>query len=130
MSIIQKWNSISLVKRIVCGLIIGAILGLLIPQVKVIGVLGTLFVGALKAVAPILVFFLVIAALACGQEGGGRTMGRVVALYLIGTFAAAVVAVLASSVFFEQPVMATVDRRTRTSISDTIRFFITTPPLL
>ena len=81
MSIIQKWNSISLVKRIVCGLIIGAILGLLIPQVKVIGVLGTLFVGALKAVAPILVFFLVIAALACGQEGGGRTMGRVVALY-------------------------------------------------
>ena len=62
MSIIQKWNSISLVKRIVCGLIIGAILGLLIPQVKVIGVLGTLFVGALKAVAPILVFFLVIAA--------------------------------------------------------------------
>ena len=95
MSIIQKWNSISLVKRIVCGLIIGAILGLLIPQVKVIGVLGTLFVGALKAVAPILVFFLVIAALACGQEGGGRTMGRVVALYLIGTFAAAVVAVLA-----------------------------------
>ena len=79
MSIIQKWNSISLVKRIVCGLIIGAILGLLIPQVKVIGVLGTLFVGALKAVAPILVFFLVIAALACGQEGGGRTMGRVVA---------------------------------------------------
>lgn len=58
MSIIQKWNSISLVKRIVCGLIIGAILGLLIPQVKVIGVLGTLFVGALKAVAPILVFFL------------------------------------------------------------------------
>lgn len=95
MSIIQKWNSISLVKRIVCGLIIGAILGLLIPQVKVIGILGTLFVGALKAVAPILVFFLVIAALACGQEGGGRTMGRVVALYLIGTFAAAVVAVLA-----------------------------------
>ena len=84
MSIIQKWNSISLVKRIVCGLIIGAILGLLIPQVKVIGVLGTLFVGALKAVAPILVFFLVIAALACGQEGGGRTMGRVVALYLTG----------------------------------------------
>ena len=84
MSIIQKWNSISLVKRIVCGLIIGAILGLLIPHVKVIGILGTLFVGALKAVAPILVFFLVIAALACGQEGGGRTMGRVVALYPTG----------------------------------------------
>ena len=95
MSIIQKWNSISLVKRIICGLIIGAILGLAVPQVTVIGILGTLFVGALKAIAPILVFFLVMAALACGQEGGGKTMGRVVVLYLVGTFAAAVIAVLA-----------------------------------
>ena len=95
MNIIQKWNSISLVKRILCGLIIGAILGLAVPQVTVIGILGTLFVGALKAIAPILVFFLVMAALACGQEGGGKTMGRVVVLYLVGTFAAAVIAVLA-----------------------------------
>ncbi|WP_405729466.1 serine/threonine transporter SstT [Anaerotignum sp.] len=95
MSIIQKWNSISLVKRIICGLILGAILGMAVPQVTVIGILGTLFVGALKAVAPILVFFLVIAALACGQEGGGKTMGRVVVLYLVGTFLAAVIAVLA-----------------------------------
>ena len=95
MSIIQKWNSISLVKRIICGLIIGAILGMAVPQFSVIGILGTLFVGALKAIAPILVFFLVIAALACGQEGGGKTMGRVVVLYLVGTFAAAVIAVLA-----------------------------------
>lgn len=95
MSIIQKWNSISLVKRILCGLVIGAILGVAVPQVTVIGILGTLFVGALKAIAPILVFFLVMAALACGQEGGGKTMGRVVVLYLVGTFAAAVIAVLA-----------------------------------
>ena len=95
MNIIQKWNSISLVKRIICGLIIGAILGMAVPQASAIGILGTLFVGALKAIAPILVFFLVIAALACGQEGGGKTMGRVVVLYLVGTFAAAVIAVLA-----------------------------------
>ena len=95
MNIIQKWNSISLVKRILCGLVIGAILGMAVPQVTVIGILGTLFVGALKAIAPILVFFLVMAALACGQEGGGKTMGRVVVLYLVGTFAAAVIAVLA-----------------------------------
>ena len=98
MNIIQKWNSISLVKRIICGLIIGAILGMAVPQVSVIGILGTLFVGALKAIAPILVFFLVIAALACGQEGGGKTMGRVVVLYLVGTVAAAVIAVLACHV--------------------------------
>ena len=95
MNIIQKWNSISLVKRIICGLILGAILGMAVPQVSVIGIFGTLFVGALKAIAPILVFFLVMAALACGQEGGGKTMGRVVVLYLVGTFAAAVIAVLA-----------------------------------
>lgn len=95
MNIIQKWNSISLVKRILCGLVIGAILGVAVPQATAIGILGNLFVGALKAIAPILVFFLVMAALACGQEGGGKTMGRVVVLYLIGTFAAAVIAVLA-----------------------------------
>ena len=94
MSIIQKWNSISLVKRILCGLVLGAILGRVVPHITVIGILGTLFVGALKAIAPVLVFFLVIAALACGQEGGGKTMGRVVVLYLVGTFLAAVVAVL------------------------------------
>ncbi len=95
MSIIQKWNSISLVKRIVCGLIVGTILGLAVPHLTVIGILGTLFVGALKAIAPVLVFFLVMAALACGQEGGGKTMGRVIVLYLVGTFLAAVVAVIA-----------------------------------
>lgn len=66
-NILRKWNSISLVKRIICGLIVGAILGLAIPGVTGIGILGTLFVSALKAIAPVLVFFLVIAALACGN---------------------------------------------------------------
>lgn len=94
-NLFEKWNSISLVKRILCGLIIGAILGIALPQATPIAILGTLFVSALKAIAPVLVFFLVIAALACGNEGGGKTMGRVVALYLIGTFLSAVVAVLA-----------------------------------
>ena len=97
MNILRKWNSISLVKRILCGLVIGAILGLAVPQATGIGILGTLFVNALRAIAPVLVFFLVIAALACGNEGGGRTMGRVVILYLVGTFSAAVVAVIACS---------------------------------
>ena len=89
-NILRKWNSISLVKRIICGLIVA------IPGVTGIGILGTLFVSALKAIAPVLVFFLVIAALACGNEGGGKTMGRVVILYLVGTFLSAVVAVIAS----------------------------------
>ena len=97
MNIVRKWNSISLVERILCGLVSGAILGLAVPQATGIGILGTLFVNALRAIAPVLVFFLVIAALACGNEGGGRTMGRVVILYLVGTFSAAVVAVIACS---------------------------------
>ena len=57
----ETWCGISLVKRIVAGLIIGAVLGLALPQFSAIAILGSVFVGALKAVAPLLVFFLVIA---------------------------------------------------------------------
>ncbi len=98
-SLFQKWNSISLVKRIITGLIIGAILGTVIPSVAVIGILGDLFVGALKGVAPVLVFFLVMSSLAQHKEGSKTNMGSVIVLYLIGTFAAAVVAVIASFLF-------------------------------
>ena len=59
---IGRWNEISLVKRIIMGLIVGIILGIAIPQVTVISILGDLFVGALKAVAPLLVLFLVMGA--------------------------------------------------------------------
>ncbi len=99
MNLFEKWNSISLVKRIIGGLIIGAILGATVPKITAIGILGELFVNALKAVAPVLVFFLVMGALANNKEGGSANMGRVVALYLIGTFASAVVAVIASFLF-------------------------------
>lgn len=71
MNIWQKWNSISLVKRILVGLVIGAILGFCVPAGnEVIALLGDLFVGALKAVAPVLVFFLVISALANAKSAG------------------------------------------------------------
>ena len=83
---LRKWNEISLIKRIVCGLAMGAVLALLLPDIYVIGLLGTLFVGALKAIAPLLVFFLVIASLARGEKRGAGNMSRVVGLYLIGTF--------------------------------------------
>ena len=98
-SLFQKWNSISLVKRIVAGLIIGAILGTAVPKVAIIGILGDLFVGALKGVAPVLVFFLVMSSLAQHKKGAKTNMGSVIALYLIGTFSAAVVAVIASFLF-------------------------------
>ena len=72
--ILVKWNNISLVKRIIGGMIIGAILGMAVPSLSVIGILGDIFVNALKAVAPVLVFFLVMAALAQHKEGGASRL--------------------------------------------------------
>ena len=99
MKLIRKWNSISLVLRIIIGLVIGAILGVVIPKFTVIGILGNLFVGALKALAPLLVFFIVMNALAHHQKGSGSNMGTVIVLYLVGTFLAALCAVAASFMF-------------------------------
>lgn len=98
-TIVEKWNSISLVKRILCGLVIGAILGVVAKQATIIGLLGELFVGALKAIAPILVFFLVMGALAQHKDGQKSNMGTVIGLYLIATFSAGLVAVIASFIF-------------------------------
>ncbi|MBQ2738692.1 MAG: serine/threonine transporter SstT, partial [Oscillibacter sp.] len=99
MELIRKWNEISLVKRIILGLIVGAILGAVVPALSVIAILGDLFVGALKALAPMLVFFIVMNALAHLKKGGKTNMSTVVVLYLIGTFVAALTAVVASFAF-------------------------------
>ena len=58
-----KWTEIALVKRILVGLILGAILGIAVPGASAVSILGDVFVGALKAIAPLLVFFLVISSL-------------------------------------------------------------------
>lgn len=97
--IIKNWNQISLVKRIICGLIIGIILGLGFPRLTVLSLLGDLFVGALRAIAPLLVLFLVMGALAAQKEGKQNNMKRVIFLYLLGTFLAGCVAVAASFIF-------------------------------
>ena len=60
--IVQAWTGISLVQRIVAGLVIGALLGMFVPSEGGIAILGDVFVGALKAIAPLLVFFLVLCA--------------------------------------------------------------------
>ena len=99
MEIFKKWTEISLVKRIIVGLIIGIILGMIIPKFAVIGLLGDLFVGALKAIAPLLVFFLVMHALSNKQDSSESNMKTVIILYLVSTFAAALTAVIASFVF-------------------------------
>ena len=67
-----------------------AVLGIAFPNAEAVGLLGTLFVSALKAVAPVLVFFLVTSALANAKAAG--SMRTVVVLYLVSTFAAALVA--------------------------------------
>ena len=98
---IKKWNSLSLIVRISIGLVIGAILGLTVPSFSWIGVLGTLFVGALKAIAPLLVFVLVSASLANAKGGNAGKFRTVIFLYLFSTLCAAVVAVLVN---FAHPV--------------------------
>ena len=101
-----KYAQISLIKRIIVGLVIGVALALLIPSgstgilggvSEFVTLLGSLFVSALKAVAPILVFFLVISALANAKAAG--SMKTVVILYIVSTLIASLVAVLASFAF-------------------------------
>lgn len=97
--LVQKWNSTSLILRILVGLIIGAVLGLAAPQLTALSILGSLFVGALKAIAPILVFVLVISSLAQARGGNGGKFRTVIILYMLSTFLAAVAAVVASFLF-------------------------------
>ena len=98
-NLIKKWNSISLIKRIICGLIIGLILGLVVPQASVISILGTMFVGALKGIAPLLVFFLVMSAL-CHMKSGQKTnLKFIIILYMVGNLVSAFVAVIACRLF-------------------------------
>ena len=97
--IAKKWAETSLILRIVAGLIIGAVLGIAVPQLTVVGVLGSIFVGALKAIAPLMVFLLVTSSLANASNGIGSRFRTVILLYLLGTFISAVVAVFASFIF-------------------------------
>ncbi|VUX33294.1 Serine/threonine transporter SstT [Bifidobacterium catenulatum] len=95
----DKYNGVSLIIRIIVGLIAGTALALVVPHMAWIGEFGTLFVSALKAVAPILVFVLVASALAQGNSKLDSRFGTVLFLYLFTTFLSAVVAVLTSRMF-------------------------------
>ena len=99
MSIIKKWNSLSLIVRILIGLAIGALLGFAAPGLTWIGVFGELFVGALKAIAPILVFVLVASSLANSKGGNMAKFRTVIVLYLLSTLCAAIVSVFSSFLF-------------------------------
>lgn len=96
---VRKWNDTSLIIRIVIGLVIGIVLALAVPQATGISILGTVFVGALKAIAPILVFVLVMSSLSQATDGIGKRFRMVIGLYLLSTLIAAVVAVCGSFLF-------------------------------
>ncbi|MBR4301277.1 MAG: serine/threonine transporter SstT [Bacteroidales bacterium] len=97
--LLKKWTETSLVLRIVIGLVLGTVLGLLVPSATAIGILGTLFVSALKAIAPVLVAVLVMASIAKASSKLGARFRNVIFRYLLSTFMAAMCAVVASMLF-------------------------------
>ena len=103
----NKWTEIALVKRILVGLVLGAILGLTIPGATGISILGDVFVSALKAIAPLLVFFLVISSLCNAGNSHGGVIKTVIILYMFSTVLAAVIAVFASMAFPVKLTLAT-----------------------
>ncbi|MDY6387515.1 MAG: serine/threonine transporter SstT [Fibrobacter sp.] len=95
-TLVKKYNNANLVLRIAIAIVLGALLGLFLPSQKWISEFGVLFVGALKAIAPVLVFVLIVCSLATGKSNLDRRFGRIFFLYLVSTFVAAITAVLAS----------------------------------
>ncbi|SJM36291.1 Serine/threonine transporter SstT [Psychrobacter pasteurii] len=99
-ALIDMYQRIGLVPLIIIGLVIGILIGWLLPSVGIaLGLLGSLFVGALKAVAPILVFILVMAAVSQHQGESQVHVKPVLIMYIFGTFMAALTAVVASFAF-------------------------------
>ena len=84
-AVAKKYNEVSLILRIVAGLVIGAVLALAVPGAGWVGELGSLFVGALKGIAPVLVFVIVASALAQGSSKLDRRFGTVIWLYMLST---------------------------------------------
>lgn len=106
-TLLQTWNHISLVKQIIIGLLVGILLALTLPdRVSGITIFGDLFVGALKGVAPVLVFFLVMSAISKHKSGQKTNMKSIIALYLVGTFLAGTIAVIASFIFKVELILA------------------------
>ena len=99
-SLIAMYQRIGLVPLIIIGLILGVLIGWLAPNIGIaLGLFGTLFVGALKAVAPVLVFVLVMAAISQHRSGNEVFVKPVIIMYMVGTFLAALTAVVASKLF-------------------------------
>ncbi len=110
MKYIKKWSETSLILRIILGLIVGTILALTVPQLSGIGILGDLFVGILKAIAPFLVFFIIMSVIPKTSSNLGSRFKLVITLYLLSMMLAAIVSVTASFLFpVSVPLTASVD---------------------
>ena len=113
MKYIKKWSETSLILRIILGLIVGTILALTVPQLSGIGILGDLFVGILKAIAPFLVFFIIMSVIPKTSSNLGSRFKLVITLYLLSMMLAAIVSVTASFLFpVSVPLTASVDPST------------------
>ncbi|ABP90429.1 serine/threonine:Na+ symporter [Streptococcus suis 05ZYH33] len=112
--IISVWKKMNLIRKIGIGVVLGVLLGLIAPKITVIALFGSLFVGALKAIAPLLVLTLVAHALSQAPAGQKSNMRTVICLYLFGTFAAAFIAVGASYLF---PIKLVLSTTTTTDIT-------------
>ncbi len=114
-----------LILRIAIGLVIGICLGLWVPQAEFITIFGDIFVGALKAIAPVLVFTLVIASLSSAGEGIGKRFKKVVFFYMLSTFLAAVVAVVGSYMFkVTIPLAAAAEQSAPTGLGEVFKTLI------
>lgn len=123
--VFSYYSKSPLILRIVIGLIIGVCLGLWVPQASFVSVFGDIFVGALKAIAPVLVFVLVIASLSGAGEGIGKRFRTVIFLYMLSTFLAAVVAVIGSYIFkVTIPLSTTVEQTAPTGLSEVFKSFL------
>lgn len=107
-SILQKWQQTNLMLRILIGIIVGTALALTMPGYSGISMLGDLFVGALKGIAPVLVAVLVASSVATARNGLGSRFRTVILLYMLTTLMAAVMAVIVSFVFPVNIVLANV----------------------
>ncbi|WP_416777191.1 serine/threonine transporter SstT [Xenorhabdus budapestensis] len=100
----------SLVTQIIIGLVAGVLLAWAMPSAaQSVSLLGTLFIGALKAVAPVLVWVLVMSSIANHKKGQKTNIRPILILYIAGTFFSAVVAVIGSILFPSTLILATND---------------------
>ena len=106
--IAAAYNGVSLILRIAIGLVVGVILALVCPGATWLQELGNLFVGALKGIAPVLVFVIVASALAQGSSKLDRRFGTVMWLYMLTTFVAAALSVVTSMLFPQMLLFGTV----------------------